>query len=277
MDMQINILIGFAIGLMILEIVLDLMYKKGFYNRCDTIKNLFLGLTALFSRLSVYTLKISCFVYFSQFAPLQLPLNWITYLVGFFLYDLITYFFHRLGHESRFFWAAHVNHHSSEEFNYSVALRNPMVNGFYKFIFWTPIVLLGFPPEVILLNDIVAAYYGAIIHTKMIRNFGILDHVLNSPSHHRVHHACNDKYLDKNYSQVLIIWDKLFGTFQMEEEEPQFGITKKLKTNNPFKLIFHEFVDMGKDVRKARSIKEGWFLIFGSPSQIESYKKKHDF
>lgn len=196
----------------------------------------------------------------------------MTYIVGFLVYDLINYFFHRFDHESRFFWAAHVNHHSSEEFNFSVALRNPMINGFYEFVFWTPLVLLGFHPMLILLFDVVASGFSMLLHTKWVKSFGVLDYAFNSPSHHRVHHARNEEYLDKNYGQVLIIWDKLFNTYQREIVKPEFGITKPIKSNNPLKLLFHEYYAIVKDVRSTRCWRTKLFFIFGSPQLVEKYK-----
>ena len=171
----------------------------------------------------------------------------------FFLDDFAYYWFHRISHEVRLFWASHVVHHSSQYFNLSTALRQTWVPMTY-FPFWMPIALLGYPPYMILTMQAVSLMYQFWIHTERIGKLPRpIEFVFNTPSHHRVHHGANDIYLDRNYGGILIIWDRLFGTFQGEEEQVRYGLTKNIHTFRPFRVAFHEYQAMWRDVRGGRA------------------------
>ena len=175
--------------------------------------------------------------------------NTLTWVVAFLLVDLLYYWFHRLSHEVNFLWAAHIVHHQSEEYNLSVALRQSWWQGLFSWWFYVPIALLGIHPLVIMTVGAVNTLYQFWIHTKAIGRMGPLEGLFNTPSHHRVHHGSDPKYLDRNHAGTLIIWDKLFGTFQAEEEEPIYGITTPLRTWDPLRANFHywaELLDMAK-------------------------------
>ena len=164
-----------------------------------------------------------------ELTPLRLdPHNPLTWIALFFADDLAYYWFHRVSHESRVFWASHVVHHSSQHYNLSTALRQTWVPMTY-FPFWLPLPLLGFPVWMVLLAQAWSLIYQFWIHTERINRLPrLLEAVLNTPSHHRVHHGMNHQYLDKNYGGILIIWDRLFGTFEPEDERVQYGLTKQL-------------------------------------------------
>ena len=190
----------------------------------------------------------------------------IAYWVALFLLtDLIAYGFHYIGHKSRFFWASHVIHHSSEQYNLSTAVRVPVTNFFYRFLFYAPLCLIGFDPLHVVAMESAVYLYNFYLHTESIRTLGWLEYIFNTPSHHRVHHACDEKYIDKNFGSVLIIWDRLFGTFQKEEEAPRYGITKPIKSHNFFRIISHEWIDIARDLRKCYGIKSIWKTLFGAP------------
>jgi sterol desaturase/sphingolipid hydroxylase (fatty acid hydroxylase superfamily) len=173
--------------------------------------------------------------------------------VGCFLgVDFLYYWFHRLSHVVNALWAAHVVHHQSEEFNLSVALRQGALQAGFSWIFYLPLALLGFPPLVFLTCAAVDTLYQFWIHTRAIGKLGPLEWVLNTPSHHRVHHACNPKYIDRNYAGALIVWDRLFGSFKEEEEEPAYGITKPLQSWNPVWANTHYWVEIAGQARRAR-------------------------
>ena len=173
-------------------------------------------------------------------------LAWTVALVG---KDLMYYWFHRFSHEWRFLWAAHVVHHSSEHYNLSTALRQswtPLVG----WVFYLPLVLLGVNPVILAMSTAINLLYQFWIHTEAVDRLPApIEAVFNTPSHHRVHHAVQEQYLDTNYAGILIVWDRVFGTFEAEVERPVYGITKPLRTYNPLRIATHEYVDMVRDMR----------------------------
>jgi sterol desaturase/sphingolipid hydroxylase (fatty acid hydroxylase superfamily) len=187
--------------------------------------------------------------------PLRLdPGNPLTWVLLFFADDLAYYWFHRVSHESRLFWASHVVHHSSQHYNLSTALRQTWVPMTYL-PFWLPLPLLGFPPWMVLLAQAWSLIYQFWIHTERIQRLPAwVERTFNTPSHHRVHHGMNHQYLDRNYGGILIVWDRLFGTWEPERERVRYGLTKQLRTFNPVRVAFHEYVALWQDVRAAR----GW-------------------
>ena len=172
----------------------------------------------------------------------------ITLLLG---VDLAYYWFHRIAHEWNAPWAGHVVHHSSEEYNLTVALRQGALQAAFSWVFYLPLALLGFPPLWFLAVSAFDTLYQFWIHTRLIGRLGPLEWVFNTPSHHRVHHARNPQYLDRNYAGVLIIWDRMFGTFQAEDEEPVYGLTKPLNSWNPVWANLHVWADMWRDAARA--------------------------
>lgn len=180
-----------------------------------------------------------------------LPFAWWTWLFILFADDFCYYWAHRLGHESRLFWASHVVHHSSERYNLSTALRQTWTGGFFTFIFYLILPVLGFHPVMIFTQMAISLLYQYWIHTELIDKLPRwFEAIMNTPSHHRVHHGSNPIYLDKNYAGIFIIWDKIFGTFQPElrEEKVKYGLTKSVQTFNPLYIAFHEWISIGKDV-----------------------------
>src|SRR5689334_20239456 len=190
-----------------------------------------------------------------ELSPLRMPADrWWTYVLLFFADDLAYYWFHRIHHEVRVFWASHVVHHSSQHYNLSTALRQTWVPMTY-FPFWLPLLAVGFPPWMVLLAQSWSLIYQFFLHTERVRRLPRpLEAVLNTPSHHRVHHGSNEVYLDKNYGGILIVWDRLFGTFEPEGERVRYGLTKNIDTFNPVRVAFHEYIAIWHDLRTAR----GW-------------------
>ncbi len=187
-------------------------------------------------------------------APWHLDMHnvsaWVLLLVA---EDLCYYAFHRANHRIRILWAGHVVHHSSRHYNFSTALRQEWT-GFASFAFWLPLALVGFPVWAIYLQQSVSLIYQFFLHTERIDRLprGV-EAVLNTPSHHRVHHGRNKQYLDKNYGGILIVWDRLLHTFEAEVEHPDYGLTKNIETYNPLRVAFHEWYSIGHDVRHASS------------------------
>ena len=197
--------------------------------------------------------------------PLRLGNGLLPWVLLFFAEDLCYYWFHRVHHESRFFWASHVVHHSSQHYNLSTALRQtwtPMTG----LLFWAPLPLLGFHPAMVLTAHALSLLYQFWIHTEAIGRMGPLEWVLNTPSHHRVHHGANPRYLDRNYAGILIIWDRLFGTFESETEKPVYGLTKNLQTYNPVRIAFTEFGAIARDALKPGPWRQRLGYIFRNPA-----------
>ena len=177
--------------------------------------------------------------------------GWWYWLALFFLEDIAYYTLHYVDHHCRLFWAVHVTHHSSEEFNLSTGFRSSVFQPLYRTIYFAPIALLGFEPLDILFMYAATQIYGSLIHTERIGKLGWLEYVLVTPSHHRVHHGSNPRYLDKNMGMCLIFWDKLFGTFEPEaaEDPPRYGLTRPIPDRGPVNIVFHEWKDIIRDIR----------------------------
>jgi sterol desaturase/sphingolipid hydroxylase (fatty acid hydroxylase superfamily) len=189
--------------------------------------------------------------------------SWVAVFV---LVDFCYYWSHRLSHEINLLWAGHVVHHSSEEYNLAVALRQSSLHGLFTWVFYVPLALIGVPAEMYVATYALNLLYQFWIHTRAVGRLGrVTEWVLNTPSHHRVHHGRNPKYLDRNHAGALIVWDRLFGTFQAEEEEPVYGITTPLRSWNPLWANVHGFVAIARDVARARGWRDRWMFVFGAP------------
>jgi sterol desaturase/sphingolipid hydroxylase (fatty acid hydroxylase superfamily) len=199
-------------------------------------------------------------------SPWSIPSDtWLPWVVLFFADDFAYYWFHRASHEIRLFWGSHIVHHSSQHFNLSTALRQTWVPMTY-FPFWVPLALAGFRPWMIFTQQSVSLIYQFWIHTEKIGKLPKpFELVFNTPSHHRVHHGSQHQYLDRNYAGILIIWDRLFGTFEPEGERVRYGLTKNLQTFNPVKVAFGEYRAIRNDVRGAKSWRERFGYVFGGP------------
>jgi sterol desaturase/sphingolipid hydroxylase (fatty acid hydroxylase superfamily) len=192
--------------------------------------------------------------------------KWAAAIVLFLGVDCAYYWFHRIAHEYNAPWAGHVVHHSSEDYNLAVALRQGSFQGLFSWVFYLPLALVGFPPSWFAATLSFNLLYQFWIHTRAIGKLGPLEWVLNTPSHHRVHHARNPKYLDKNYAGTLIIWDRIFGTFKAEEEEPVYGLTKPLNSWNPLWANLHVWRDLCRDAWLAPRLLDKlliWFMPQG--------------
>jgi sterol desaturase/sphingolipid hydroxylase (fatty acid hydroxylase superfamily) len=192
--------------------------------------------------------------------------NKIAYwVVLFLLQDLAFYTMHYVDHRVRLFWAVHVTHHNSEEYNLGVGFRSSVFEPVYRFMYFIPLTLIGLQPLDIFFVFSICQLYGIFIHTQYVKKLGFIEYILATPSHHRVHHGQNPIYIDKNMGMFLIFWDKLFGTFQEETEPVKFGVTKPPKSNRPDEVILHEFRNLIADVKSASSIRAKLMYIFGPP------------
>lgn len=258
---------GFVL-LIIIEMIVVKLTKKGRYEYRDSAASLTMGLGN-----RVFQILVGAFVLFSyasvyEFRLFNLGWTWPVMFACFFAEDLAYYWFHRIAHERRFYWASHIVHHSSQHYNLTTALRQTWTGTLgFNFIFWLPMLYIGFPPAMVLMFSSISLVYQFWIHTELIDRMGPFEWIFNTPSHHRVHHATNARYLDANYAGVLIIWDRMFGTFVPEDakEKPHYGIVSQLGTFNPFRIAFHEWAGIWRDVTHAKSIKEVFGFVFGPP------------
>ena len=239
---------------------------KGYETR-DTLASLAMGLLNVGVNAGTKLLSLAFFIFLYEHRIVDLVeiLGAGSWLVLFLVEDHSYYWFHRIHHEVRLLWACHVNHHSSQHYNLSTALRQPLLTPFTGPMFWAPLPLLGFPPYMILTAQAISLLYQFWLHTEAIHKLGVLEEFLNTPSHHRVHHGKNVRYLDKNHGGILIIWDRLFGTFARETEPVVYGLTKDITTFNPLRIGFHEFAAIGKDVARAPTVGAKLGYLFAPP------------
>ena len=242
--------IPFFIITLIIEIIVDARERANAYETKDAITSISMGLgnvfLGVFSKMVIFAAFI--FVY-DTFRIFTIPFTWWAWVLVLFADDLAYYWFHRISHESRFFWASHIVHHSSQKYNLSTALRQTWTGNFLSFVFWLWLPLLGFHPVMILAQMSISLIYQYWIHTEFIKKMpSWFEAVFNTPSHHRVHHATNPQYLDRNHAGIFIIWDKWFGTYIEEKEKPVYGLVKNIASFNPLYVAFHEWIALFKDV-----------------------------
>ncbi|MFS0896163.1 sterol desaturase family protein [Mycolicibacterium litorale] len=203
---------------------------------------------------------------YTYVAPWQLPsTQWYTWVIAIVGVDLLFYCYHRVAHRVRLVWATHQAHHSSEYYNFATALRQKWNNS-GEIVMWLPLPLLGVPPWMVFASFSISLIYQFWVHTERIGTlWRPIEFVFNTPSHHRVHHGRDAEYLDRNYGGILIIWDRLFGTFQRELFRPHYGLTKPVDTYNIWRLQTHEYAAIARDVRRARRWRDRLGYAFGPP------------
>ena len=242
--------IPFFVATVIIEVILTVKVKLHDYEYKDAATSIIMGLGYTAIGLFTKGFVLSVFYLMYNFYHLfEISFAWWAWIILLFADDFCYYWFHRISHESRLFWASHVVHHSSKKYNLSTALRQTWSGSFYTFIFWTPLIFIGFHPVMVLVQMSVSLIYQYWIHTELIDKMPEgFEAVFNTPSHHRVHHATNPQYLDRNHAGIFIIWDKFFGTFEPEVEKPIYGLVKNIATYNPVKIAFLEWYSMLKDL-----------------------------
>ena len=219
-------------------------------------------ISSALTKVFTFGLVLLCY----NLVPWSIPITWWSFALCFVVLDFCRYWAHRVAHEQRFWWATHVTHHSSEQYNFTVAFRLSWIQQL-KIIFFLPIAFMGIHPVVFFIVHQIEVLYQFWLHTELIKKLPRpIEFIFTTPSHHRVHHATNEKYLDKNYGSTLIIWDRIFGTFKEEEETPDYGILKPVGSYNPVHLVFHEAIDIVKDLSTYRSPKAWYKILFGSPN-----------
>lgn len=273
----------YAIPIFIITLLIEVLYYRHLgkhqdhYDPKDTASSLTMGIGNVLTGLVSKFLVFGALVFVYKFRIFELDRTWVGYwILIFFADDFSYYWFHRSSHKIRYFWASHVVHHSSQFYNLGTALRQTWtgnLSGSFVFYLWMPWV--GFHPVDVILMQAISLLYQYWIHTELIVKFPpLVEWFFNTPSHHRVHHGSDVKYLDKNHGGILIIWDRIFGTFQQEEERPNYGLVHNLTSYNPFVIAFHEWRDLFRDVRKAPSLKAAFLYVFGPPGWSHDGSRK---
>lgn len=251
--------VDYAVPAFILLVIIEMLWARRYapekYEPRDTLTSLALGTGSTVAGVLFSGAILGVALWSYQYRIVTIPWTWWAWIACFILDDFFYYVFHRSAHRVRWFWAAHVNHHSSQHYNLSTALRQTWT-GFFAlaFIFRLPLVFIGFHPSMILFVGAINLIYQFWIHTEAIGKLPRwFEYVMNTPSHHRVHHATNPRYLDRNYAGVFIVWDRMFATFteEVEGESIRYGIVKQLGTFNLLWSVFHEWVGIAKDVWSA--------------------------
>ena len=250
------------------ESIYSYIFKKGYYKKEDTLASI--GLLAGNVAVSLLTKGsiLLLYIYFYQFRLFTindlLPV-WAVWALTFIVIDFVYYWYHRCSHRVRFLWAVHMNHHSSEEMNYVVSLRQAWFGPISKIPFFMFMPLVGFDPLITLVAGVASTLWGVLGHTQWINRLGPLEYIFVTPSSHRVHHGSNECYLDKNYGNFLIVWDRMFGTFAEEKEKVKYGIRENVKTFNPLKITFRVWFQISDDFTKSKTLKNKFLSIFGRP------------
>ncbi|MDO5636993.1 MAG: sterol desaturase family protein [Myroides sp.] len=273
-------LIIYAIPIMAFFTFLEIWYSwysdTKNYDTKESLGSLFTGLGNVALNLLFKLAFIYGSIYIYNLVPWRFEFNWYTLFPCLLVYDFCSYWAHRVSHFNRFFWATHVVHHSAEQYNLTVSFRLSWVQHF-KLLFFLPVAFIGFHPIIFFITNQISVLFQFWQHTEYIKKLpSWIENIFVTPSNHRVHHGSDEKYIDKNFGAVFIFWDILLGTYHPEEERPTYGITTPIDSKiNPLYLNFHEYQSMLEDVKKATSVKEKFFYVFGSPNKIEQLRKKH--
>ena len=259
----------------LLEYIIASYQNKKYYNRKETIGSILVGLgnVTLGFIIKVLLLYVLTFIY--NLIPWRMSFQWWTLIPCYIIFDLCSYWAHRVSHHLRFFWATHVPHHSGENYNLTVSFRLSWAQ-YFKIVFFFPASLIGFHPVIVFVTNQIAVLFQFWVHTEYIRKMpAFIEYIFATPSNHRVHHGSQEKYINKNFGATFIIWDRIFGTFQEEEEKAIYGLTHNIShKDNPIHINFHEYIAMFSDVKNGKTFKEKLFYIFGDPELISKYKKE---
>jgi len=255
------------IALILVELAIDIKRRLHIYELKDSAACISMGLGVVMIGLLTKTLAYLGYEWIYQFRLFTLPNEWWMWVALLFADDFSFYWHHRLSHTVRILWAAHSQHHSSQRMNLSVALRQSWGEPFYKYIFWAWIPLLGFSPINIMIMQSISLIYQFFQHTELVNKLGPLEWIFNTPSHHRVHHAVQPQYLDRNHAGIFIIWDRLFGTFEEENfnDKPIYGLTHNLTSYNPLVIATDELKHIWQDVKRAPKYSDKIKYVFYPP------------
>ena len=257
-----------VLTMIFIEILISNFRSQNFYKSGDTLCTIGLLSGNIIVAFAIKGMVLAFHIYLYQFRVFdfvnQIPILAL-WIITFISIDLVFYVYHRMSHRIRFLWAIHLSHHSSEEMNFAVSFRQAWFGPISKIPFFMVLPLLGFDPTIIAVAGVISTLWGIVGHTQVIGKLGPLEWIFNTPSHHRVHHGSNKQYIDKNYGNLLIIWDRLFGTFEPEDEKVKFGLVNNVNAFNPVKVTFMAWMSMINDLKQKNSFIEIIKVIFGPP------------
>ena len=266
-----------VLAMIFVEILISNWQQKNYYKTQDTLCTIGLLAGNIIVAFSIKGLILALHFYLYQYKIFELsgmlPL-WLFWILTFVVIDLVFYIYHRMSHRIRFLWAIHLSHHSSEEMNFAVSFRQAWFGPISKIPFFMVLPLLGFDPTIIAAAGVISTLWGIVGHTQIVGRLGFVEWIFNTPSHHRVHHGSNEQYIDKNYGNLLIIWDRMFGTFEPEKEKVRFGLVNNVNTFNPTKITFMAWSSMIEDISNKRSLSEVLRIIFGPPNTHKKIKAR---
>ena len=249
-----------------IELIIQHFSKRNIYRLNDAITNLSCGITSQITGVFIKIGTIALYqLIYEHFAIFTIPVTWWSVTILFVMADMLYYWGHRMSHQINLFWGSHVVHHQSEDYNLSVALRQSSFQTIWTFGFYLPLAVIGFDTLTFALITALITLYQFWIHTETIGKMGFLEKFMNTPSHHRVHHGRDPKYIDKNHSGTFIIWDKFFGTFQLEEETPTYGITKPVNSWNPVWANFDHYVGIFKQAANTPGFMNKLGVVLNKP------------
>ena len=258
-----------VLAMIFAELLISNWQNKKYYKKEDTLCTIGLLTGNIIVAFSIKGLILAFHFYLYQFKVLELasilPL-WAMWVLTFIMIDLVFYIYHRMSHRVRFLWAIHLSHHSSEEMNFAVSFRQAWFGPISKIPFFMVLPLLGFDPTIIAVAGVMSTLWGIVGHTQIVGKLGFVEWVFNTPSHHRVHHGSNKQYIDKNYGNLLIIWDRMFGTFEPEKESVRYGLVKNVNTYNPVTITFMGWKAILEDIKQSKSFSQALNLFFGPPN-----------
>ena len=263
--------------LLLAELIFDTIGRKELFETKDTFSSLAMGIGNVVVGLATKGVILAVYLWVYQFRIVSLDGgNWWVWVLLLLSDDFSYYWFHRVSHSCRYFWASHVVHHSSQRYNLSTALRQTWTGNLSgSFLFWAWMPLVGFHPIMVMSMQAISLIYQFWIHTETIGRLpDVIELIFNTPSHHRVHHSSEVKYLDRNHAGILIIWDRLFGTFVQEQEHPTYGLTRNIETYNPIKIAFHEWRDIIQDLGKAKTLRQFVGYLLGPPGWSHDGSRK---
>ncbi len=262
--------IPFFLLTLALEMAWDSRKRSGHYVPKDALTSVCLGLGFLVVSAGWGLLTWSAYSFGYEHRLTELPLTWWSIALLVVLEDHSYYWYHRMSHEVPAFWAAHVTHHSSEHYTLATALRQPWTTGWYSWIFWTPLCFLGFHPAWVLAQQAANLVYQYWIHTPFVGKLGAFGWVFNTPSHHRVHHGSNPRYIDRNHAGIFIVWDRLYRSFEPESEPVVYGITKPVRSFNLLWLNLHVYADLWREARASGSLWRGLKVFFQRQTRVQA-------
>jgi len=244
--------------------------KGHLFNYENSVANLSIGIAERLLNLFITGSFYGLYYYiYHNYALLNIPNHWLIWVLLLVATDLVWYWYHRLGHEINILWGAHIVHHHSEDFNYTVSARITTLQSIVRNVFWCALPFVGFQPQMVIAILVVHGAYSFFTHTQMIGKLGWFEYIFITPTHHGVHHASNSKYLNKNYGDIFVFWDKLFGTFQREEEKPVYGLTHPLKSHSFLWQHFHYYMELWVACRRAETFVGVVRVLFGKPEDID--------